>query len=565
MLPHFPVLRCLGKAVVKHAGNAVGFGVLGDVLVDAGEEVRQEWNAEAEALRRRDEMAAVARAAASECRRQVEGVIRQAALVQPMLRQPQPMPSVHVTLTALTGPLAGQVFVFTDRTTCIVGRADDCAPRLPNDDDLNNMAISRHHCLFDINPPDIRVRDFGSRNGTYVNRTLIGQRPEGMTAEDGVRLAFPEHDLQDGDHVMLCNSVFRVGTGLGSCMLAFGAETCERPRCARCGGDVAAQVGPRRRGEFVCAACRGEPHNLAHRLLELGASGDPRVAALRDYHLDRELGRGGMGAVYLARHRKTREPVALKLLLPQVAADPRAREMFLREAENTRALVHPHVVRLRDAGCAEGTFFFILEFCDGGSVDRLVAERGGPMAITQAADILLQVLDGLAYTHTAPVPHVKLADGDFGPGYGLVHRDLKPQNIFLTEGGRVAKIGDYGLAKAFDAAGLSGQTRTGSTAGTPVFMPRQLLVNFKYAGPEVDVWAAAASFYYLVTGQYPRDFPPARDPWHVVLETDPVPIRRRNPNIPPRLAEVIDLALVDRPQIHFKSAAALARELKKVL
>ena len=155
--------------------------------------------------------------------------------------------------------------------------------------------------------------------------------------------------------------------------------------------------------------------------------------------------------------------------------------------------------------------FFTLEYCDGGSVDRLMVRRGGKLAIGEAVPIILQTLDGLDYAHNAEIPNVKLKDGSIGRGRGLVHRDLKPQNLFLcTVGGtQVAKLGDYGLAKAFDMAGLSGHTYTGEVAGTPQFMPRQQVLRFKDLRPEADVWAIAAALYNMLTGRFPRDFPKA--------------------------------------------------------
>ncbi|MBI4318753.1 MAG: protein kinase [Chloroflexi bacterium] len=165
------------------------------------------------------------------------------------------------------------------------------------------------------------------------------------------------------------------------------------------------------------------------------------------------------------------------------------------------------------------------------------------------------------------MPYVKLASGKIGTGRGLVHRDLKPQNIFLSGTGSalVAKVGDYGLAKAFDTAGLSGHTCAGDVMGTPQFMPRQQVLDFKFARPEVDVWAMAASLYFMLTCKYPREFSRGKDPWAVVLGTPPVPIRQRVASIPAKLAEVIDQALVDKPDIGFKSAAEFKRALERVL
>ena len=274
-----------------------------------------------------------------------------------------------------------------------------------------------------------------------------------------------------------------------------------------------------------------------------------------------------MGAVYLARHEKSGKQVALKVMLPKVAASQRATESFLRETLNTQALQHPHVVRLWESGCSRGTFFFTLEYCDGGSVDKLMARRGGLLTLDESRPIILQALDGLHYAHTVEIPHVRLKDGSMGRGHGLVHRDLKPQNIFLaTAGGsRVAKLGDYGLSKAFDMAGLSGHTCTGEVAGTPQFMPRQQVQRFKEVRPEADVWAMAAALYNMLTGCFPRDFPRGRDPWQLILETSAVPIRQRNPAIPARLAKVIDQALVDEPDVEFKTAAELKQALTQVM
>jgi serine/threonine protein kinase len=258
--------------------------------------------------------------------------------------------------------------------------------------------------------------------------------------------------------------------------------------------------------------------------------------------------------------------VALKVMLPRVAADKRARDLFLRETEVTKAMKHPKIVELKDHGCSDATFFFTLEFCDGGSVDKLMAKRRGRLSIEEAGRILWDVLDGLEYAHNAEVS-VKLKDGSTITAHGVVHRDLSPHNIFLcgSGSGRVAKVADFGLAKNFELAGLSGDTRTGTAAGKQLFMPRQQVINFKYAKPEVDVWAAAASLYNMLTGQYPRDFPRGEDPWRIPLDQPTVPIRKRDPSIPIPLAAVIDHALIDKPEIPFKTAAEFRRALEGAL
>jgi len=502
-----------------------------------------------------------------------------------------------IVLSVAKGKLSGLKFSFEERTTRIIGRGLDCDPRLPDDD--AHRTISRHHCLLDINPPDIRIRDFGSLNGTYVNGKKIGQRVAGSSAGDTLAISFPEYDLKNGDEIKLGDTVFRVEIETGAkcarcgrdiepeeedeCFAGDGAYVCPNCQgatahmattnaeshhtraCAKCGKDVLADVAGRS-GEFICQSCRNDPLALVHSIIEKANGGDKDSAAIKGYSIVKELGRGGMGAVYLARSETGGREVALKVMLPQVAADERSREMFLREVENAKALEHRNVVRLLESGYSDGAFYFTMEYCALGGVDGLMKSMGGKLPVDTALEIILQTLDGLESIHHATV-NVKLADGTVKQAKGLVHRDIKPANIFLADDGgkRVAKIADVGLGKAFDIAGLSGQTMTGSSAGTPLFMPRQQVINFKYARPDVDVWGAAAAFYNMVTGAFPRDFPRGKDPWQIVLQSKATPILSRNSSIPPKIAAVIDKALEDQPEIPFKSAGELKKAIEEAM
>jgi pSer/pThr/pTyr-binding forkhead associated (FHA) protein len=116
--------------------------------------------------------------------------------------------SAKVVLTVVQGKFAGKQFVFRGRTHCVVGRADCCHPRLP--DDAEHRDVSRIHCMLDLNPPRITVRDLGSRNGTYLNGELIGQRDPSRTAAADHEARFPEHEVRAGDEIRVGNTVFHV-------------------------------------------------------------------------------------------------------------------------------------------------------------------------------------------------------------------------------------------------------------------------------------------------------------------------------------------------------------------
>lgn len=425
------------------------------------------------------------------------------------------MPS-SVTLT-MHGAPAAAAYVFDDRTTCLVGRARECGIRLAG----TEKRASRHHCMLDVSPPQVRVRDLGSRNGTYVNGERVPPGPAGR-------------DLADGDEIGVGGAVLRVSVQEAEPATAFAEAR--------------------------------DPVDAVHALLAAAEAGDPDVAGIRGYRLLQELGRGGQGVVHLARDEQTGELLALKTLTAHGAVDPAARDGFLREFACTRALRHPNVVAFHGGGAHGSTFYFTCEYCRLGSVADVTAQAGGRLSVDQAVGVTLQTLRGLQYAHAAQVP-VRLADGTSAVHRGLVHRDIKPQNLLLTGAGNRAtvKIADFGLSKAFDSAGLSGHTLTGAMGGTLAFMPRGQVIDFKYALPEVDLWATTASLYWMLTGSPPRDFPADADPVAVVLQESPVPVRDRLSTLPRRLAAVIDTALIDKPRIAPTTAADLAHAIRQAL
>lgn len=443
--------------------------------------------------------------------------------------------SASVSLRVIAGPSSGARYEFTERTVAIAGRSDDCHPRI--EEDPARPFVSRHHCLFDVNPPGIRVRDFGSLNGTFVNGVSIGQRAHGQTPEEGARLAFAEQDLHEGDTVTLGDTVLQVAVEGVSADAVTVAEPPADPQ-----GSAGDRRGP-------------QLDDVLGGLLVRARRGDPDVATIADYDVVRELGRGGQGAVYLVRHRGTGELEALKLLLAEVSVQPESRAGFLREIANVMALQHPNIVGYRNHGSSGGAFFFTTEYCGGGSVHDLVRRKAGPLSVDEAVPIVVQALAGLDHAHTVVL----------GPdARGLVHRDIKPANILLSgaEHNPTAKLGDFGLAKAFDRAGLSGHSMTGTVAGTVTFMARKQLINYKYARPDVDVWSMAASLYWMLTCRAPRQLPAGSDPILSVLSQPAVPIRDRNPHVPPRLAAVIDATLVEKPPSEITTARAFADALR---
>ncbi len=466
----------------------------------------------------------------------------------------------EITLTIIKGNLLGKHYTFKDRTTCVIGRAKDCGLKLPNNKHHRN--ISRYHCHLNINPPHISIRDMGSKHGTYVNGSNIQQPESAQTTE--------ETNLVTGDEIDLGDTAFRVTIKDHNAIFTTGEfATYQQPTPQLTETSQTARtitISPQIIASPPTPTAPSWFFQKIQNLLQRAMGGDKKLKSIKHYTIEKKLGEGGFAAVYLATHQRTKRQVALKVMRPAIAAKQWAIDRFQREIETTKALKHPHIVQLQEHGYADGTFFFTMEYCDGGTIGDLVHRRGGKLPVDEALSFIFLLLDALTYAHNATIPHVQQQDGTIGEGKGLVHRDIKPQNIYLKIEGTTSKVklGDYGLSKAFDLAGLSGLSMSGVPGGTYQFMPRQQFLDFKYAKPEVDVWAAAATLYYLLTGNSPRNFL-GIDPLQEALNNEPVPIRQRDASIPQQLAQVIDLALVEQPEIHFKTAAEFKQQLENAV
>jgi serine/threonine protein kinase len=262
------------------------------------------------------------------------------------------------------------------------------------------------------------------------------------------------------------------------------------------------------------------------------------------YELEELVGTGGMSSVYKARDRLLERNVALKVLHPHYSDDAEYVERFRREARSVAQLSHPHIVTVIDRGEDGGQQFIVFEFIDGENLKQLIG-RIGPLPVRRAVELALEIADALAFAHD----------------HGLVHRDVKPQNVLLTPDGD-AKVTDFGIARSLDVE--EGVTQTGTVLGTSNYLsPEQ--ASGQPVTPATDVYSLGVVLYELLTGDVPF---PGENFVAVAMKhiNEPPPdLIERRPDVPLRLVAAVERALEKDPSRRFQSMGEFAAELRRCL
>ncbi|MBF6612366.1 MAG: protein kinase [Chloroflexi bacterium] len=273
-----------------------------------------------------------------------------------------------------------------------------------------------------------------------------------------------------------------------------------------------------------------------------GGNGSGRLLNGR-YQLISPVGGGGMALVYKARDNILGRIVAVKVLREQYASDAQFVARFKREAQAAANLAHPNIVNVYDVGQDGDVYYIVMEYVAGASLKELI-NSSAPFPIDKAANIAAQILAGLEYAHRS----------------GLIHRDIKPQNVLITPDGGV-KVTDFGIAKSVSDLGL---TEAGLALGTAhYFSPEQ--ARGERVVPQSDIYAVGVTLYEMLTGRLPFESDSAVGLAYKHISEEPPSPRAANPSVPPRLEAIVHKALSKEPTERFSSAAEMEKALRALV
>jgi serine/threonine-protein kinase len=427
-----------------------------------------------------------------------------------------------VVLRVMSGPHTGQEHFLDHPGLFVVGRSSQAAFSMQED-----RLLSREHFAIEVDSSLCSLKDMGSTNGTRVNGLRVETAP-----------------LRDGDVITAGNSTFVIQLDQASLSGNHQPPT----RCSGCGHAF--------RGDDLTELVSSDPA-LCGSCLEKRRR-NPKTHP--DYLIEKRIGSGGMGEVYLARQLSTNRQVAIKMMVPTSAASEKAKDYFRREMVVLKDLLmpsgrcHPNIVAFYDIFEIDGQFQLVMEYVAGKNALDWVKDLASPLTIAVAARIGRLLLSALDYAHSK----------------SYVHRDVKPSNLLVMgpPQGLQLKLSDFGLAKNFrENAGFVGLTHQGDIGGSVGFISPDHIRDFRDVKEPADIYGAAATIYYLLTMNYPfYGFNPHRgDAYAMILENPPVPLRAHRPDAPEGFERVLRKALEKHPVDRWKSAAEMSEALRPFL
>lgn len=472
------------------------------------------------------------------------------------------------------GVRAGQRVFLDDNQTVVLGRGTETNCR------IQDPSISRRHCQITNCPQGLLIADLGSSNGTFVNGQPVTHW-RALNPNDQVVLGHNQVEIQMAQPMAgagmappVNQAMSQVGMmgmgqpGMGQPGMPQPAMGGANPYLANASqnfqgglpqqqsfaqpnlGMMQQSFAQPGMGMMQQSFAGGQPPGPAAPPPAMVATQGPRPDfdpnMVEGYIIESKLGQGAFGAVYKAISQRNGHMVALKTIRPQLVQNEKDVRRFFREAGTGATLVHPNIIRIYDAGESRGCHYIAMEFVDGRDVNSLI-EQYGRIDIGYTLRVGIQIANALQHAYER----------------SIVHRDIKPENILVTAQGQ-AKLVDFGLAKNFQQAGVSGLTAPGEGMGTLAYMPPEQLDNALMADQRSDIYSLGATLYHMLTGQRPFNEKTTRKFIMKILNEMPVPIREQNPQVPQELEQIIDKAMSKEPEDRYQTPAEMERELNEV-
>ncbi|QDU76341.1 Serine/threonine-protein kinase PknB [Bremerella volcania] len=513
------------------------------------------------------------------------------------------------------GPMQGRVYEFEGHDIFLFGRDEQhCHASIQED-----PFVSRHHFLLEVNPPLSRLRDLGSRNGTFVNGKKHGGRVTFASLENEGKVGGSSVDLTNGDVITAGKTVFQVFVEEKKAITAtcvFDKFVEEDSQEVSSGGDIRRTITELPPPSPSSAVGRQTMHELPPSMP--GNAGRQTINELPQPAPGSNVGRqtinempppadisqvagratmveganapnGAFGSrighsdhAYEAPERQPGEfPILDGFEFKEFLGAGGLGEVYLarRTIDDSPVTVKFLRSRINVSHDARDAFLKSMQV-SGRLRHRNIVQSFGTGSIGNEFYVINEYCDGgplaklfrqkktnVQPKHIAVSLYLLLDGLAFAHEKGLVHRDLKPSNLLAAKRNKrwIPKIADFGLTKDFEKAGFSGMTATGTYTGSFPYMPREQLTDYKYVNPASDVFSMGASFYRIITGRYPRGDEKGSDPLALILSGEVQPLRKRYPGFHPGLADVLDTSLQTECCERFPNAREMQNALRVVM